>query len=197
MRTLESRHAHDLLTSSLIPRPIAWVTTVGPEGRVNIAPFSFFTGVSWSPPILAFSPVNRADGTKKDTVKNIEEIPEFVIHIVSADLLASMEATAKPIPYGGDNPELLGIHLIPSRTVRPPRIEEAAVSFECALERMIRVTEGPDAGNLIIGRIQLMHLRDDVMQDNRTIDPHLLNPLGRLSGSKYCLMDSIIESETN
>jgi flavin reductase (DIM6/NTAB) family NADH-FMN oxidoreductase RutF len=83
LSTLEPRHAHDLLASALIPRPIAWVSTISSDGKVNLAPFSFFTGISWSPPLLAFSPVNRADGSKKDTVKNIEFVPEELLCIGS------------------------------------------------------------------------------------------------------------------
>ncbi len=195
MRTLETRHAHDLMTSALIPRPIAWVSTINPDGKTNLAPFSFFTGISWSPPILAFSPVNRADGTKKDTVRNIELIPEFVIHIVSADLLKAMEQSAEPIPYGEDESTVGIIHLIPSHLVRPRRIAEARISFECTLEQIVRVTEGADAGNLIIGRIVLMHAADDITKNGREIDWLGLDALGRLSGSRYCTTRSVIESE--
>lgn len=197
LRTLESRHAHDLMTSALIPRPIAWVSTINPEGKTNLAPFSFFSGISWLPPLLSFSPVNRADGTKKDTVRNIELVPEFVIHIVSEDLLKPMEQSAGPIPYGADDSSIGGIHLIPSQAVRPLRIAEARVSFECTLERIVRVTEGPDAGNLIIGRIVLMHAADDIIRGGREIDWLGLDALGRLSGNGYCTVQSVIESETH
>ena len=95
LNALETRHAHDLMTSSIIPRPIAWVSTINHQGKINLAPFSFFTGVSWAPPIVAFSAVNRSDGTKKDTVINIEQTKEFVINIVSTDLLKAMECTAR------------------------------------------------------------------------------------------------------
>ena len=131
LNSLEHRHAHDLITSSVVPRPIAWVSTINAEGETNLAPFSFFTGVSWAPPMLAFSVVNMADGTTKDTLKNIREIPEFVIHTVPVDLLYAMESTAKPIPYGTDESAIEGIHLLPSKKIRPYRIEEAKVSFEC------------------------------------------------------------------
>jgi flavin reductase (DIM6/NTAB) family NADH-FMN oxidoreductase RutF len=99
---LEPRHAHDLLTSAIIPRPIAWVSSDNNHGQANLAPFSFFTGLSWSPPILAFSVVNRSDGTMKDTARNIREVPEFVVNVFSVPLLSTMEYSAKPIPYGTD-----------------------------------------------------------------------------------------------
>ena len=197
LRKLESRHAHDLLTSSIIPRPIAWVSTVSKSGKVNLAPFSFFTGVSWNPPVLAFSAVNRSNGSKKDTVVNIEETKEFVIHIVPTDLLAAMEYSAKPIPYGEDISYMKGITFVPSRTIKPYRIQEAKVSFECVLDRIVTITEGADAGNLIIGRVQLFHANDDLIKNGREVDCYGLDALGRLSGNRYCSTQTVIESETN
>ena len=195
LMNLEPRHAHDLLTSAVIPRPIAWVSTMNKEGQTNLAPFSFFTGVSWSPPVLAFSVVNRADGTLKDTAKNIREVPEFVVHIVSVDLLATMEYSAKPIPYGTDDISITGIHWLSSRTIKPRRVQEAKIAFECTLERIVTVSEGPNAGNLMLGRIQLVHVRDDLLKDGREVDWQGLDILGRLSGNRYCAVRSVIESE--
>lgn len=194
---LEPRHSHDLLTSSIIPRPIAWVSSINEDGHSNIAPFSFFTGVSWAPPIIAFSVVNRSDGTKKDTLINIQKIPEFAVNIVSVDQLSVMEATAKPIPYGEDESFINGIHLVPSKKIKSHRIQEAKISFECSLERIVKVNEGPDAGNLILGLIKLVHIEDRVLRNDREIDSTMLNALGRLSGKYYCTTQSMIESEKN
>jgi len=194
---LEPRHAHDLLTSAIIPRPIAWVSSINKDGQTNLAPFSFFTGVSWSPPVLAFSVVNRSDGTMKDTLKNIQIFPEFVINIVSVDLLSTMEYSARSIPYGTDESSIMGIHWLASKKIRPYRIQEAKISFECSLERIVTVSEGPDAGNLILGRIQLVHVRDELLKNEREVDWHGLDVLGRLSGNRYCAIRSVIESETN
>jgi flavin reductase (DIM6/NTAB) family NADH-FMN oxidoreductase RutF len=197
LNCLESRHAHDLLTSAIIPRPIAWVSTIGTDGTHNLAPFSFFTGVSWAPPVLAFSVVNRADGTVKDTLRNIQETSEFAVNIVSVELLHVMEFTAKPIPYGTDDAAVCGIHLLPSKTIAPCRIQESKVSFECTLDRIVTVSEGPNAGNLILGRIRLAHIQDDLLLNGREIDWSGLDALGRLSGSRYCTVRSVIKSETN
>lgn len=197
LNNLESRHAHDLLTSAIIPRPIAWVTTVSKEGKHNLAPFSFFTGVSWAPPILAFSVMNRADGTIKDTLRNIKEVPEFVVNIVSVGLLHVMESTAKPIPYGEDEDAVCDIHLLPSKKIVPCRIQESKVSFECTLERIVTVSDGPNAGNLILGRIQLAHIQDNLLLNGREVDWSALDAMGRLSGTRYCTVRSIIESEKN
>ncbi len=194
---LESRHAHDFLTSAIIPRPIAWVSSINEAGQTNLAPFSFFTGVSWSPPILAFSVVNRSDGTMKDTARNIREVPEFVVHIVSVDLLSPMEYSAKPLPYGTDKTSIADIHWISSKMIRPLRIEESKIAFECILEKIVTVSEGPDAGNLILGRIKLVHVSNDLLKDERAVDWFGLDVLGRLSGNRYCTVRSVIESETN
>ncbi len=197
LRELEVRQAHDLLTSSILPRPIAWVCSISSEGKLNVAPFSFFTGVQWHPPILAFSVVNKADGTKKDTVINVEQTKEFVINVVSTELLEAMEYSARPLPYGEDEKLIKGIRFVPSKTIQPPRIEEAKVSFECVLEQIVRPCEGANAGNLILGRVQLMHVKDELVVNSREIDWEKLSPLGRLSGNRYCVVDTVIESETN
>lgn len=194
---LEPRHAHDFLTSSIIPRPIAWVSSINNDGQTNLAPFSFFTGVSWSPPILAFSVVNRSDGSMKDTVINIREVSEFVVNIVSVDLLSIMEFSAKSLPYGSDKNSIKGIHWIPANKIKPYRIQEAKISFECTLERIVTVSEGPDAGNLVLGRIELAHVQDELLKNEREVDWLGLDVLGRLSGNRYCAVRSVIESETN
>jgi flavin reductase (DIM6/NTAB) family NADH-FMN oxidoreductase RutF len=194
---LKPRHAHDLLTSSIIPRPIAWVSSINKDSQTNLAPFSFFTGVSWSPPMLAFSVVNRSDGSMKDTVINIREVPEFVVNIVSVELLSIMEFSAKSLPYGSDKNSIKGIHWIPAKKIKPYRVQEAKISFECTLERIVAVSEGPDAGNLILGRIQLVHLRDNLLKDGKEVDWLGLDVLGRLSNNRYCAVRSVIESESN
>lgn len=194
---LEPRHAHDFLTSSIIPRPIAWVTSINSDGQINLAPFSFFTGVSWSPPILAFSVVNRSDGSMKDTVINIQEVPEFVVNIVSVELLSIMKFSAKSLPYGSDKHSIKGIHWVPAKKIKPYRVQEAKISFECTLERIVAVSEGPDAGNLILGRIQLVHLQDNLLKNKKEVDWLGLDVLGRLSGNRYYDVRSVIESDSN
>ncbi len=197
LRKIEPRYAHDLLTSSIIPRPIAWVSTFSENNEVNLAPFSFFTGISWCPPALAFSVANRDDGTKKDTLINIEKTKECVVNIVCVDHLPAMESTAKRIPYGEDLAYVNGVTLVPSKTIKPYRIHEAKVSFECVLDRIVTIGEGAYAGNLIIGRIQLFHAVDEIVINGREIDWEGLDALGRLSGSRYCTTHCVIESEKN
>lgn len=108
-----------------------------------------------------------------------------------------MELSAGPIPYGEDMSYVKGITLAPSKIIRPPRIKQAKVSLECVLEQIVSVSEGAGAGNLILGRVQLFHAMDDIVKDGREVDWLGLNALGRLSGNRYCSIQSIIESETN
>lgn len=194
---LSPRHSHDLITGSIVPRPIAWVTSINEAGQINIAPFSFFTGVSWAPPIIAFSVVNRAGGTEKDTLVNIRKSPEFVINVVSVELLSVMESTAEQIPYGEDESLVKGIHLIPSKKIEPGRIQEAKISFECSLERIVNVSQGADAGNLILGRVVLAHIKDDLLKNKREVDWSKLDALGRLSGKYYCTTRTTLDGEMN
>ena len=194
---LDPRQAHDFMTSSIIPRPIAWVSSINKAGQMNLAPFSFFTGVSWSPPTLAFSVVNRSNGSMKDSAVNIREVPEFVVHTVSVDLLPVMEFSARSLAYGSDRGAIKGITWIPAKTIKPQRILEARVAFECTLDRIIDVGQGPDAGNLILGRVEIAHVRDELLQNEREVDWQGLDALGRLSGNRYCAVRSVIESETN
>jgi flavin reductase (DIM6/NTAB) family NADH-FMN oxidoreductase RutF len=140
--------------------------------------------------------VTRPDGTFKDTLVNIRETGEFVVNLVSVDLREAMEQTARTMPYGTDEAEAAGLHWAPSRKVKPGRIAEARISFECTLAEIVSVDSGPDSGNLILGRIQLVHLQDDLLQNDREVDWLVLDPLGRLSGKRYCTVRETIESDT-
>lgn len=197
LRALEGRQAHDLLTSSIIPRPIAWVSTVSGDGAVNLAPFSFFTGVSWNPPALLFSVANRDDGSRKDTILNIEATGEFVVHSVSAGQRTLMERTARRIPRGADAEAFADIRLLPVEGFAAPRIAAAGVAFACKLKEIVRVGEGAGGGNLVIGLVERMFVADGLVKDGRTVDWQALEPLGRLSGNRYVRVTDVIEGETN
>src|SRR5580698_10883331 len=137
------REAYQWMVGTILPRPIAWVSTIAPDGKPNLAPFSFFQGVTANPPTLMFVPVNTRDGTKKDTVRNIEQVPEFVVNIVSYALAEKMNATAALLPYGESEFEKFGIASAPSAQVRPPRVAAAPVAFECSLHSIVHIGEGP------------------------------------------------------
>ena len=173
------------MIGTILPRPIAWVSTVARDGRTNLAPFSFFQGVTANPPTLMFVPVNNREGGKKDTVRNIELVPEFVVSLVPRDLAEQMNQTASLLPYGESEFEAFGIAGAPSLRVRPPRVAAAPVAFECTLHQIVRIGEGPLAANVIFGRIHVAHVRDDVLGPGGLPDARRLDLVGRLGGEDY------------
>jgi flavin reductase (DIM6/NTAB) family NADH-FMN oxidoreductase RutF len=183
--TLSARDAYPWLIGTITPRPIAWVSTISTERKTNLAPFSFFNGVCARPPTLMFSVANHHDGRKKDTVRNIEAVPEFVVNLVPFALAEQMSASSAPLPYGESEFEKLGIASAPSARVRPPRVAAAPVAFECALDRIVTIGEGPLAANVVFGRILLAHVSDAVVGADGRPDPAKLDLIGRLGGDAY------------
>ncbi len=194
LNKLAARDAHDLLASAIIPRPIAWVSSISAQGHINLAPFSFFTGITWRPATLGFSVVNRPDGSRKDTIRNIEETKSFVVNMVSQDLASAMVKTSATFPYGINEAAEAGVPLVSSKIVSAPRVKESKVAFECNLDRIVTVGQGANAGNLVLGAILLVHIKDEILEAGKTIDPFKFNVIGRLSGgNRYCKTDSIFE----
>lgn len=183
--TLDPRHAYGWMSGLITPRPIAWVSTVAPDGRTNLAPFSFFNGVTSNPPTLLFSAVNGRGGAKKDTVRNIEAVPEFVVNIVPHSLAEPMNASAALLPHGESEFAAFDIVTAPSTRVRPPRVAAAPAAFECVLHQIIHVGEGAGGANLIIGRIVALHVSDAILGADGGIDPAKLDTIGRLGGDDY------------
>ena len=184
--TLSQRDAYAWMIGTILPRPIAWVSTVSPEGRTNLAPFSFFQGITAKPPVVMFVPVNNREGQKKDTVRNIEQVPEFVVNIVPFELAEKMNRSSAPLPYGESEFEKFGIAAAPSERVRPPRVADAPVAFECALHSIVNIGEGPGAANVVFGRILLAHVKDGVLGPDGMPDPAKLDLIGRMGGEMYC-----------
>ena len=182
---LPPRDAYALMISAITPRPIAWVSTISAGGATNLAPFSFFQGVCASPPTLLFVGANDRNGKKKDSVVNVEEVPEFVVNIVSHDLREPMNLTSAPLPHGVSEFEHFQIATTPSTRVRPPRVAAAPVAFECRLDRVVRIGEGPLAGNVVFGTILVMHVADSVLDAGGHIDPRKLDTIGRMGGDYY------------
>jgi len=190
---LRTRDAYAWMISTILPRPIAWVSTVSADGISNLAPFSFFSGVTANPPTLMFVPVNTRDGSKKDTVRNIEQVPEFVVNLVPFALAEQMNQTAAMLPYGENEFERYGIAPAASTRVRPPRVAAAPVAFECTLDRIVQVGEGPLAANVVFGRIVLAHVSDAVLDAEGAPDPTKLDLIGRLGGDGYTRTTSRFE----
>lgn len=157
---LEGQHAsraYPILASLVTPRPIAWVTTLGPDGVVNAAPFSFFNVLGAEPPIVGFCPGDRDDGTPKDTARNIRLTHEFVVNLVDESVAEAMNATAASLPYGVSELAHAGLSTAPSSVVRPPRIAEAPASLECTEWGTLQIGEN----RLVIGLVKRVHLRDE------------------------------------
>ena len=190
---LPARDAHDLMTSALIPRPIAWVSSVSAQGHINLAPFSFFSGITWCPGTLCVSVVNRPDGSRKDTVRNIGETKSFVVNMVSQDLVSRMVETSATLPHGISEAEKAGVPLVQSKVVAAPRVKEARVAFECALDRIVTVGNGAYAGNIVIGTILLVYIKDELLEAGNTVNPTKFDVIGRLSGTRYCRTGSVFE----
>ena len=173
------------MVSLITPRPIAWVSTVSNVGHLNLAPYSFFNGVTAAPPSVVFSPVNRPDGSKKDTVLNIEENGQFVINVVSFAIAEKMNLTSGDFGFEENEFEIAGLTTVDSFKVKPPRVKESSAQFECELIQIVSVGEGPMAANLIIGKILHLHIADEVLDDRGRVDPQLLDNVGRLGGADY------------
>lgn len=173
------------LIGCIVPRPIAWVSTISETGVPNLAPFSYFTGVSVNPPTICFSPMRKRDGSAKDTLVNIEAIPEFVVNVVPASLAEAMNSTAAELDPGANEFEDAGLKPIPSIRVRPPSVADSPVRLECTLHQIVRVGEGPLSADLVIGRIVQMVIEDRVLDEDGRIDPVQLDLIGRMGGDTY------------
>src|SRR5438445_12389790 len=159
---------YKLMVGAIVPRPIAFVSTIGPEGVLNLAPFSFFTGISANPPVICFSPMIRSsDGQKKDTLRNIEETGEFVVNVVSEDFAAPMNLCAPEYPAEVDEFEASGLTPIPSDLVRPPRVAESRIHMECKLYQIVHVSPKPLGGSLVMGEVLRFHIADALFADFR------------------------------
>jgi len=182
---LSPRESYPWLINAINPRPIAWVSTLSAGGKTNLAPFSFFQGVCASPPTLLFTGANDRTGKKKDSVVNVEQVPEFVVNVVPYALRDVMNQTSASLPHGESEFEKFHIATAPSSRVRPPRVAEAPVAFECKLDRIVRVGEGPLAGNVVFGTVLCMHVSETVLGPDGRIDPHKLDTIGRMGGDYY------------
>jgi len=192
---------YKLLIGGVVPRPIAFVSTISRSGALNLAPFSFFAGVASEPMSLLFCPANNPDGSIKDTLRNIAEASpefapgapgdwpgggEFVVNIVSEAFERQMAACAEPLPHGQSEFDLSGLTPAPSTLVRPPRVAESPLSFECRALRILRLAPGaPGGGNIVLGQILHIHAADGLINDRYHVDPDKLLAIARMGGSGY------------
>ena len=184
--TLGQRETYKLLIGCVVPRPIAWVSTVDLAGARNLAPFSFFNAIGSNPPAISIS-VSYVDGIdqRKDTLRNISDTGEFVVNIVDEDLAQAMNATSASYPPDVDEFEIAGVVAAPCASVRPARVAGAPVSLECKLFTLVLVGKGPGSATLVIGVIQMIHVRSDIINERFHIDITKMRPIARLAGSGY------------
>jgi flavin reductase (DIM6/NTAB) family NADH-FMN oxidoreductase RutF len=176
--------AYQLLASVVTPRPIAFVTTISPEGKVNAAPFSFFNLFGGNPPILAFAPSDRENGTPKDTALNVRATHEFVVNLVDEGIAEAMNRCAASLPYGENELVHAGLTALPSSLVKPPRIAESPVSMECEEWGTLQIGKN----RMVIGLSKRLHLRDDLFDaDKKLVNSEKLHVIGRMAAPHwYC-----------
>ena len=182
--SIQKRHA--LLQSAIIPRPISFASTIDKEGNVNLSPFSFFNMFSSNPPILIFSPSRRGrDNTTKHTYENVKEVPEVVINIVSFTMVEQASLASNEFSKGVNEFIKAGFTPIPSTLVKPPRVSESPVSFECKVNQVIELGSEGAAGNLVICEVMLVHVKEEVLDENGIINPYKLDAVARLGQDYY------------
>jgi flavin reductase (DIM6/NTAB) family NADH-FMN oxidoreductase RutF len=189
---LATAERYKLLIGCIVPRPIAFVSTVSPDGRFNLAPFSFFNGVGSEPMTVMFCPTTGGDGEDNDTLRNARlredgGTGEFVINAASEQYIREVSAAAEALPYGESEFELTGLKMQPSAVVKPPRVAVSPYCFECRTLQVVRTNPGvPASGNIVIGEVVHVYLRDDLVNERMHIDPEKLAAVGRMGGASYC-----------
>ncbi len=186
---------YQALVGVVAPRPIAWVTTLDDQGRVNLAPFSFFNVFGANPPVVVFSPTLRRDGSRKDTLINLAAVPEFVVNVAVEGLAEQVNQSSKELPPGQSEAEFVGLTLQPSAKVRPPRVAESPVHLECLMRQVMSIGDGPIAANLVIGEVVCIHIDDAVLDQNGRVDPRKLRTIARLGGDYFCRSSDLFEME--
>ena len=185
-KSLEVSRLHAYLLASVAPRPIAFASTVDKKGNINLSPFSFFNVFSSNPPVMIFSPSRRGkDSTQKDTYINIKEVPEVVINIVNFDIVEKMSLASTA--YEKDINEFVkaGLSAVPSDIVKPPRVGEAPIAFECKVREVISLGSGGGAGNLVLAEVHRMHFKESYLKENGLPDSTKLDLVGRMGENWY------------
>jgi flavin reductase (DIM6/NTAB) family NADH-FMN oxidoreductase RutF len=184
--TLETRDLHKLLLSAVAPRPIAFASTIDSKGNVNLSPFSYFNVFSSNPPILIFSPSRRVrDNTTKHTLQNADETREVVINMVDYSIVEQMSQSSNEYAKGVNEFTKTGLTQVSSLKVKPPRVLESPVSFECVVDNIISLGENGGAGQLVIAKVVHIHVNSELLDSNDQIDPTKLDLVARLGGDWY------------
>ena len=186
-KTIPVAKLQGFLQGTVSPRPIAFVSSIDKEGKVNLSPFSFFNMFSMNPPILVFSPSRRVrDNTTKHTLQNTLEVPEVVVNIVSYGMVQQTSLASVEFPKGENEFQKSGFTEIPSVRVKPPRVGESPASFECKVNEVISLGNDGGAGNLVICEILLAHFDDKIFDESGKVDPYKVDAVARMGGDYYC-----------
>lgn len=177
---------YKLMIGLIVPRPIAFVSSLDAAGVRNLAPFSYFTGCSTNPPVVCFCTAVRSGPLPhKDTLRNVMATGEFVVNIVSEEFAAQMNLTSAEVPPEVDEFELSGLTAMPSELVKPPRVAESKAQMECRLREIVRVSEKPGGGSLVLGEVLRFHVMEGLVDDGFHVDQDKLNAIGRMGGPTY------------
>jgi flavin reductase (DIM6/NTAB) family NADH-FMN oxidoreductase RutF len=188
---LEQTAIYKLLTGIIIPRPIGWISTISEDGINNLAPFSYFNAVGDDPPHVMFSTVH-SNNSNKDTLNNVLATKQFVVNMVTEDLVAQMNMTSQPISANESEFELAGLTPIASSLVLPPRVKESKITMECEMVHHYKLENSKTGGaTIVIGKIVLFHIDESVLLDNYKINLDTYQPIARLAGSNYSKIGEI------
>lgn len=177
---------YKLMIGMVVPRPIAWVSTVSEDGTNNLAPYSFFNAISGDPPVVCFAPSRKPAGdNKKDTLRNLEATGVFVVNIVSEHLAEAMNQSAADVPPEVDEFALAGVSVEPATMIQAPMVKEALAKMECRVRQIIPLGDRPTSGILVLGDVLCFHFAEGLV-DNFRVDPAMLSAVGRMGGTSYC-----------
>ena len=194
---LDYSAVYKLLTGAIIPRPIGWISSISEDGINNLAPFSYFNAVGDDPPHVMFS-VGRGNNINKDTLNNVLNTKQFVVNMVTETLAEKMNLTAQSVPSHVDEFALAHIDSIPSIKVKPLRVKESPITFECELVHHYFLEDHKNGGAcIIIGRIVMMHFDESVLMDNYKINLESYKPIARLAGSNYAKIGELFSVKRN
>lgn len=184
---LSVQEMHSYLLSAVAPRPIAFASTIDSAGHVNLSPFSYFNVFSANPPILVFSPARRGrDGSSKHTYDNVKQVPEVVINTVNFNMVEKMNLASAEFDHGVNEFKKSGFMEVASDIVKPPRVGESPVSFECVVQQVVELGEGGGAGNLVVAKVVRIHINKDYMNEEGKLDTRKLDMVARMGENWYC-----------
>ncbi|MBY5943161.1 flavin reductase family protein [Halomonas sp. DP5N14-9] len=191
---LDAGLIYRLFSGAIAPRPIAWVSTLSESGHANLAPFSFFNVASVDPPVLAFSPLLNGEGATKDTIANLKQVGECIVHIGGEALAEALNATSASLPPEGDEFDHAGLTKASLGDLRVPRIQEAPVAFGCRLHDILHFGDRPLSGNLVLAEVTVIHA-DPRVWNGRHVSCDALAPIGRMAGSDYARCTDLFSLE--